>query len=151
MGITNEADPETAAAFARYWFNEGYAAWLAVESERKVPMRWGTAEQPRQFIDNWGIIPLNNSTNSLTDIYGSEVVANLRDGIAAAPRWGYRQGQGALMSELYDSLTLSIVLQEMLSGYFNTNKTIFEANVRVIDLIPNYAFAIEPTPTPENN
>ena len=54
------------------------------------------------------------------------------------------------MSELYEALTLSIVLQEMLSGYFNTSKTIYEANVRIIDLIPNYSFPIEPTPTPEN-
>ena len=112
--------------------------------------RWGTAGQPRQFIDNWGIIPLGDSSTSLTDIYGPEVVARLRDGIATSPRWGFRQGQGALMTDIYETLTLSIVLQEMLSGYFNTNKTIFEANVRIIDLIPNYAFAIEPTPTPEN-
>jgi multiple sugar transport system substrate-binding protein len=150
MGITGEADRETALAFAEYWFNEGYNSWLAVESERKVPMRWGTAAQPRQFIDNWGIIPLGNSNSSLTDIYGPEIVARLRDGIATSPRWGYQQEQGALMSEIYESLTLSIVLQEMLSGYFNTSKTIFEANVRLIELIPNYAFEIEPTPTPES-
>lgn len=150
MGITQEAEPETAVIFAKYWFNEGYDRWLAIESERKVPMRWGTAEQPRQFIDNWGIMPLGNGNVSLMDIYGPDIVARLRDGIATSPRWGYRQGQGALMSKIYESLTLSIVLQEMLSGYFNTNKTIFEANVRVIDLIPNYTFAIEPTPTPEN-
>ena len=150
MGITRGADRETAVAFAEYWFNEGYNTWLAVESERKVPMRWGTADQPRQFIDDWGIIPLDDSGTSLTDIYGPEIVTRLRDGIATSPRWGYRQGHGALMSRLYESLSLSIVLQEMLSGYFNTNKTIFEANVRIIELIPNYAFEIEPTPTPEN-
>ena len=150
MGITNNADRETAVAFTQFWFNQGYERWLAVESERKVPMRWGTADQPRQFIDNWGIIPLANSNLSLTDIYGADTVAQLRDGIATSPRWGYRQGQGALMSQLYEDLTLAIVLQEMLSGYFNTSKTIYEANVRIIDLIPNYSFAIEPTPTPEN-
>lgn len=150
LGITHEAERETAVAFAQFWFNEGYERWLSIESERKVPMRWGTADQPRQFIDNWGIIPLANSSLSLTDIYGAEVVNNLRNGIATSPRWGYPQGQGALMSELYENLTLSIVLQEMLSGYFNTNKTIYEANVRIINLIPNYPFEIEPTPTPEN-
>ena len=39
-----------------------------------------------------------------------------------------------------------------LSGYFNTTKTIQEAANRVIDLIPNYQFAVEPAPmpTPEN-
>ncbi|MCA9921868.1 MAG: extracellular solute-binding protein, partial [Anaerolineales bacterium] len=42
LGITREADAETAVHFADYWFNTGYPQWLAVESERKVPMRWGT-------------------------------------------------------------------------------------------------------------
>ena len=150
MGITQDAEQETAVVFTQFWFNEGYERWLAVESERKVPMRWGTAEQPRQFIDNWGIIPLSNSDLSLADIYGPEHVTQLRDGLATSLRWGYHQGQGALMSQIYEELTLSIILQEMLSGYFNTNKTIFEANVRIIDLVPNYPFDIEPTPTPEN-
>jgi hypothetical protein len=58
------------------------------------------------------------------------------------------------MARVYQELTFSVVLQEMLSGYFNVEKTIFEAYNRVVDLIPNYAFPIiaEPTlePTPEN-
>jgi hypothetical protein len=49
---------------------------------------------------------------------------------------------------LYENLTFSVVLQEMLSGYFNTTKTIQEAANRVIELIPNYQFTVEPTPTP---
>jgi hypothetical protein len=36
----------------------------------------------------------------------------------------------------------------MLSGYFNSEKTIFEAYKRVTDLIPNYAFPLVPTPEP---
>jgi multiple sugar transport system substrate-binding protein len=105
-------------------------------------MRWGTAEEPRRHIDAWGAQPVAGSDLSLTDIYGAETVARLRDGIAAAPRWGIREGQGALMSRLYDEFTISIVLQEMLSGYFPPTTTLQEAYRRTIDLMPNYAFPI---------
>ncbi|MCB8985544.1 MAG: bicyclomycin resistance protein, partial [Ardenticatenaceae bacterium] len=154
LGITRKADPETAVAFADYWFNEGYETWLAVEPERKVPMRLGTPEDPRRFIDAWADRPLVDGGQSLSDIFDEEVIAQLRDGIAGSERWGFREGQGSLMATLYQELTFSIVLQEMLSGYFNVDKTIFEAYNRVVDLIPDYAFPIvlEPTlePTPEN-
>ncbi|MBX3059659.1 MAG: extracellular solute-binding protein [Anaerolineae bacterium] len=136
LGITNAADVDTAVAFASFWFNEGYDIWLNVNSERKVPMRWGTAVAPTQFIDAWGY----TGTPSLAELYGDAVIAQLRDGVAAAPRWGIRQGQGALLTSLYEKLTISITLQEMLSGYFNPAQTIIEAYNRVTAQIPNYQY-----------
>lgn len=150
LGITPEADSEAAAAFANYWFNEGYEQWLAVEAERKVPLRLGTSDAPRRFIDNWGNTPLDNG-QSLTEAFGPETVMLLRDGLTQSPRWGFREGQGALITGIYEELTFSIVLQEMLSGYFNPEKTIFEAYVRVLEQIPNYQHTVVPTPTPENS
>lgn len=140
LGITTTADRTAAQAFAEFWFSEAYEQWLAVDSERKVPMRLGTADDPLHFIDSWGQTPLAESDLSLADIYGDEVVQQLRDGVSVAPRWGLREGYGALMSSLYDDLTISIVLQEMLSGYFNTQTTLREAYRRTIEFIPNYAF-----------
>ncbi len=154
LGITTGADRETAVAFADHWFNEGYETWLAVESERKVPLRLGTVEEPARFIQAWGTQPLGSSGQSLTDLFGPEVVAQLRDGIAGTPRWAFRQGYGGLITTLAEDLTVSVVLQEMLSGYFNVDKTIFEMYNRVVESLPNYQFpvildpALEPTPTP---
>ena len=142
LGITTAADREAAQEFAVYWFEEGYERWLAINPERKVPMRLGTADAPRQYIDAWGAQPVAGSELSLTDIYGAETVARLRDGIAAAPRWGIREGHGALLTQLYEEFTISIVLQEMLSGYFPPDSTLQEAYRRTIQLIPNYAFPI---------
>ena len=152
LGITPAADRETATTFAQYWFNEGYPTWLAEETARKVPMRLGTNEEPRLFIDNWGRTPIVAEEN-LVDLYGEQTVSLLRDGVADTERWGFQEGQGALVGKLYENLTLSVVLQEMLSGYFNSAKTIQEAADRVIELIPNYQFLVKPTPepTPENN
>jgi multiple sugar transport system substrate-binding protein len=154
LGITTGADTETAVAFANFWFNEGYETWLAVEPERKVPMRLGTAAEPDRFIGAWGTQPLAGSSQSLADIFGTAVVAQLRDGIAGSPRWAFRQGWGGLITTLAEDLTLSVVLQEMLSGYFDVDKTIFEVYNRLVEALPEYAFpvimdpALEPTPAP---
>lgn len=152
LSFTQEADPETAVVIADYWFNQGYPQWLAVNSERKVPLRWGDSTDPRRFIDAWGNTPLPGSNQSLTDLFGTETVDALRQGIATAPRWGIQEGQGALVTQLYENLTLSIILQEMLSGYFTPAQTIIEAYNRVTDLIPNYPYYqdLEAEPTPEN-
>lgn len=149
LGITSVAPAETAVSFATYFFNEGYEQWLAVESERKVPLRWGTAVDPRRYLDSWGSQPLGSSSQSLRDLYGDEAIAQLRDSVAATSRWGLPQGQGAVVTQLHEALTLSIVLQEMLSGYFNSSQTLQEMYNRVTGLIPNYQFYPDPTPTPE--
>lgn len=140
LGITTTADREQAQAFAEFWFAEGYERWLAVNSERKVPMRQGVPSEPTRFIDTWAAIPLDGSGFSLQDVFGNEVVDSLRDGIASAPRWGIREGYGSLMTQLYTDFTISIVLQEMLSGYFDTQTTLQEAYRRTVAFIPNYAF-----------
>ncbi len=143
LGITSQADEEAAAAFARYWFNEVYADWLAVESERKVPLRWGTTVQPRQFIDTWGSQPLTPGGPSLRELYGDAVVSRLRDSLLPASRWGLTEGQGELVTLLFEDLTISVTLQEMLSGYFDTTQTLREAYEKIIDFLPNYAYDSE--------
>lgn len=150
LGITRDADVATAVAFADYWFNDGYEKWLSINSERKVPLRLGTAVELTRFIDAWGTVPVGNGL-TLIDLYGQETIDQLRQNVAAAPRWGIDQGQGALLSQLYQDLTISITLQEMLSGYFNPDQTIIEAYNRVTDEIPNYAYYIDLEETEESN
>ena len=57
-----------------------------------------------------------------------------------------------MLAAIYEQLTYSIVLQEMLSGYFGTERTLIEAYFRTTDLIPNYQYLLEieipPTPEP---
>lgn len=150
LGITTVAQPDTAVQFATYWFNEGYPQWLAVSSERKVPLRWGTPDAPTQFIDPWGTEPLVDGGPSLTELFGETAVASLKESVNQIERWGFDKGQGALVGKLYEELTISIVLQELLSGYFDTSQTSFEAYNRIVELIPAYSFPIvEPTEEPE--
>ena len=100
-------------------------------------------------MEAWGSSPVLQG-ESLIDIVGPEVVEQLQTGIGSTKRWGFSQGQGELIGNIYSDLTFSIVLQEMLSGYFNSSKTIFEAYNRVINLVPDYSFPIIPTPEAED-
>lgn len=146
LGITTAAEQETAVAFAEFWFNESYETWLSLEPERKIPLRWGTAAEPTRTIDAWGTTPLSAGSPSLQELYGVQTVEAMKTAVTNTTRWGFLQNQGSLIGDIYRNLTFSIVLQEMLSGYFNTEKTLVEAYNRVVDLIPDYPFADVDTP-----
>ena len=88
----------------------------------------------------------------MVELYGDEVAAALSQNVADSTRWGFRQGQGQLITDIYEGHLFSILLQEMLSGYFNTSVAVIEGYKRIVALIPNYAYTIPlevtPTPTP---
>lgn len=148
LGATRAADPELAAIFADYWFGEGYQTWLSVEPERKVPMRLGPAGDADRYRAAWPALPVRPGGPPLSDMYGPAVLGTLSATVSGAERWGFSIGQGALMGDLYEDLTFSILLQEMLSGYFTSSQAVIEGHQQVVDLIPNYAYITEPLPTP---
>jgi multiple sugar transport system substrate-binding protein len=149
LGITTVADRDAATTFAHYWFNEGYLQWLAVEPERKVPMRRGTPAEPTRFIDDWYELALTADGRTLADIYGAETADLLATNTVNPERWGYMQGEGPLIASIYENLTLSALLQELLSGYYDSDRAAIEGYKRLVELIPNYEYYVDPEPTPE--
>ena len=107
--------------------------------------------EPDRFLNTWASFPLRPGGPTLVEAYDSEVAEKLISDLTLANRWGFPQNQGDLVSRLYEDLTLSPLLQEMLSGYFTSSQTIIEMYADVVDLIPDYPFPIEiaPSPTPE--
>ncbi len=151
LGITTVAEEEAAAVFAEYWFNEGYMKWLAVNPERKIPLRQGETAETNNFLTEWQELPLGDGQPSLTDIFGQELTDQLLTGITSTNRWAFQEKQGRLITELYENLTVSRILQEMLSGYFTSSQTIIELHNAAVALIPNYAYAIEASIEPTTN
>jgi multiple sugar transport system substrate-binding protein len=148
LGLTTASqNKEAAQAFASYWFSEAYLDWLSVDPERKVPMRRGTPDQPQQFLSAWQSLPLRPGQPTLSQVYGQELVDELSSNVITDSRWGFNEGQGGLVTTIYEELVLSPLLQEMLSGYFTSSQTIIEMYRAVVALIPNYQFAIETEPT----
>ncbi|MEM9774877.1 MAG: hypothetical protein AAF902_09870 [Chloroflexota bacterium] len=140
LGFTFGTQPDLAQSFADYWFNEGYLRWIGVEPAMQVPMRPGTVDERSQFIDAWYDLPIAPNRATLTDVVGSDVTEQLVTDIAAAPRWGINSKQGNLIATVYEDNIFSIVLQEMLSGYFTSSQAIVAASERVVEQIPGYAF-----------
>ncbi|MFZ0546826.1 MAG: extracellular solute-binding protein [Candidatus Promineifilaceae bacterium] len=145
LGITSSADQEAAAVFANYWFKDGYLKWLSVEPERKVPMRNGETAGSTTFLTAWQTLPLVEGQPSLADIFGQELTNQLAEGVTTTNRWAFPEKQGRLVTSLYTDLTISRLLQEMLSGYFTSSQTIIEMHNATVAFIPNYAYPIEET------
>ncbi|MDT8304904.1 MAG: extracellular solute-binding protein [Anaerolineae bacterium] len=150
LAVTSDGDQEAAAAFVDYWFNDGYLQWLAIEPARKVPMRRGMPGEPERFVEAWYELPLVPGGESLAEVFGAEVATTLASDIVNRNRWAYEQGEGALITSVFEELTLSILLQELLSGYYDSDRAAIEGYKRLVELIPDYEYYFDPEPTPES-
>lgn len=111
--VLDGAEPET-AGLVEYMMGDGYADWLAVAPEGKVPTRFGTAEEPAKFTDAWKKLEAGvDSKAVLSSIYGEDIMA----AVAAAPngfnRWGLPQGKGALAAAVANQFVVPKLLNEM--------------------------------------
>jgi multiple sugar transport system substrate-binding protein len=138
-GVTRQANPEGVEQFLNYWYNEAYLDWLAVNPERKAPMRRGTAVDNGHFYRAWRQLPLVPDGPTLEDVYGAALTDQISLDVAQSDRWGLPE-QGTLIGLVYEKLTFSSLLQELLSGYFNSAQSVVQAYLRVADLMPNYPF-----------
>jgi multiple sugar transport system substrate-binding protein len=135
VGITTGADTAAAQEFLRFWFNEGYLSWLAVAAEGKFPMRTGTADNPTEFLDGWRTLEVGVDRRApLGDFYSDAVIDTLIEGAGSFGRWGFTQGQGQLVTAVYESLTLPRLLADMLGGSLSPEDVAADAQVEVEDL-----------------
>lgn len=117
VGITSTANTEAAKQFAEFWFNEGYLTMLGLSPEGKFPMRPGTAENPTEFVDGWKALETGVDRRApLGDFYSAETIDALVAGAGSFQRWGFEQGQGALVAALYESLAVPQALRDVIDG-----------------------------------
>lgn len=117
LGITGDADVESAVEFAKYWFSDGYLDWLAVAPEGKIPMRQGTAENPEEFVEGWRDLDVGVDEKApLSDFYGDEVIDSLLAGTEEFDRWGFAEGFAPLVSSVYQSLVVPQTINDVVTG-----------------------------------
>ncbi len=135
VGITSNADVEAAVAFLTFWFNDGYLDWLAVSPEGKLPMRRGTPTEPTRWIDGWSQLETGVDRKAkLGDIYGQDVLNLLIEGTNRFNRWGFAQGQGALVGAVYESLPVPARLREVIDETLSPAEAAAEMRLDVEDL-----------------
>ncbi|MEU4428392.1 extracellular solute-binding protein [Actinoplanes sp. NPDC024001] len=111
--------PRTDAAkkFVAYMMNEGYADWLGIAPEGKIPVRKGTAEEAEKFTTAWNKLPAGvDSKKPLADIYPADVLTALQKSPDTFQRWGFPQKQGALVGATLGELPVPKAINSLASG-----------------------------------
>lgn len=96
--IINGEHADAASQFVQYVMSDGYVKWLSLAPEGKFPVRLGTADNPQQYVDEWGTLEAGVDTKApLTDFYSQDVLGGLQGSLETFSRWGITQGQGDLL------------------------------------------------------
>lgn len=134
MGISTSAPPE-AVDFVKFWLSDGYLDWLAVSPEGKFPMRHGTPENPTEYIDGWSKLPTGVDRKApLGDFYSQDVINTIVQGASDFDRWGFAQGQGRLVSGVYQELVVPQVLADIINGALTPEEGAAEIQTRVEEI-----------------
>lgn len=135
MGITTNADVEAAQEFMDFWFNDAYLDWLSVSVEGKFPMRQGTPDEPTKFIDGWKELETGvDRKATLGSIYGDEIIDTLIQGAGSFNRWGFTQGQGALVTAVYEALPVPQYIRDTIDEVYTPEEAVGEMQFDVEDL-----------------
>lgn len=116
-GVTVDADFDAATQFVEYIMNDGYLTWLSMAPEGLFPVRSGSADAPNSFTEGWQALEVGvDRKTPLNSVYPQEVIDSLLAGLEVGDRWGFSQGQGALVSELYGTRVMTEVVRQFTDG-----------------------------------
>jgi len=114
--IPEGANTEAATLFVEYMLSDGYSAMLATAPEGRIPLRPGNADNPTEYLDDWGTLGMAGSDQSVGDLYGDELVASLGEGMNAVSRWGFGTDDAVLAGEAFAQNVLAEQLDALYSG-----------------------------------
>lgn len=135
LGITTQANSEAAQTFVDYWLNDGYLKWLGVSPEGKFPMHRGTPDEPTLYIDGWSQLETGVDRRApLSDFYSPEVIQTLVEGASGFARWGFNEGQGALVGGVYQELPVPELIGDILNGSISAEDAAEEIQFLVEDI-----------------
>ncbi len=117
FNITVDAPTEDAQALVEYMMDDGYVRWLGLSPQGKYPVRSGDSEDPEKFQTAWAELESGVDTKApLSDFYSDASIASLGEGVQNFQRWGFAQGQGALMGALSGEQPVANAVSEVIGG-----------------------------------
>ena len=124
FAITVDADIDTAQEFVSYLLGDGYLDWMSMAPQGKFPVRSGTPEEPDRFSQGWATLPIGvDRFQPLSDFYDADVIASIVEGLETGSRWGFGQGEGALVGSLYGTRVMAELVREYLDGDRSAEET----------------------------
>jgi multiple sugar transport system substrate-binding protein len=101
FNISVDAKKAASEKLVEFMMSDGYVRWIGLSPQGKFPVRSGDATDAQRFTKAWsGLDSGVDRTAPLSDFYSKESIASLRDGVQSFQRWGFPQGQGALVGAL---------------------------------------------------
>lgn len=118
LGITSSADTEPSKELVRYLLGDGYMGFLSISPEGRFPMRNGPEAGDTSYVDGWSGLAVGAGQEQLSvgELYGDDAVQTITEGATGFERWGFPQGQGALVTAMYGDLELTNILRDALDG-----------------------------------
>ena len=139
LGITRDADKSAAEAWVKFLLTERYLEWLGMAAEGKLPMRRGTPEAPKRFVDGWLNLEFGVTTRArISEFYGMDVAEALMKGLDAFDRWGFAEGKGLLMAKIYGTKVIPQILKRFLDGELTAAQAalLMEQRVKALEKEP---------------
>jgi multiple sugar transport system substrate-binding protein len=117
FNISVDAPTEAAQALVEYMMSEGYTRWLALSPQGKYPVRLGDKEDPQRFEEAWKDLESGVDRKApLTRFYSKASIESLGEGVENFQRWGFAQGQGALIGALSGEQPIANTVAEVIGG-----------------------------------
>ncbi|MGZ8648031.1 MAG: ABC transporter substrate-binding protein [Solirubrobacteraceae bacterium] len=117
FNITVDAPRQEAERLVEYMMSDGYVRWLGLSPQGKYPVRAGDSDDPQKFAKAWAELESGIDRKApLSDFYSEASIASLGEGVANFQRWGFAQGQGALVGKLAEKQPVSNAVGEVIRG-----------------------------------
>jgi multiple sugar transport system substrate-binding protein len=134
-GVVNGAAADPAAKFVEFMMNDGYPDWLGFAPEGKIPARTGTKDDTKKFATLWRTLPAGVDVKKpLADFYPPDVLDSLAGSLDTFRRWGFTQGQGALVGASLGELPVPQAVAAMTSGEVDAAQAAKQAQDAVTEL-----------------
>ncbi|MFI6567177.1 ABC transporter substrate-binding protein [Streptomyces sp. NPDC050534] len=126
---TKTAETAASREFIEYMMGTGYESWFGMAPEGKIPVRDGTAAQPRRYLDTWRHSKIGVDTKKPFDqVYPPSLLNQLAAGVSHMRRWGITQGEGALVGATNGELPVPKAIGAMTSGQISPSEAAHEAD-----------------------
>jgi multiple sugar transport system substrate-binding protein len=117
FNISVDANTKAAQALVEYMMSEGYTRWLALSPQGKYPVRHGDKEDPERFTEAWADLDSGVDRKApLTKFYSKASIDSLGEGVESFQRWGFAQGQGALIGAMSGEQPIANTVADVIGG-----------------------------------
>jgi multiple sugar transport system substrate-binding protein len=106
-----------AQQLVEYMLTDGYLRWLALSPQGKYPARPGDDSDPERFARGWARLRSGVERRApLERFYTRASIDSLGEGVRSFQRWGFAQGEGALLGALRGPQPISRAVAAAIEG-----------------------------------